>query len=208
MEPEGEPESEEKIHEAKREAYNQIAYCYSNYLMDDETGMLYFEKAFEHAGLAGDETDTDDYRTVIYNIMECLWHLGRPREAERYRTLFLENLAKDYKECAELGKTLEALYADARNGRRNSFYLFKLDFFCGRYERAEEWLKHMEHSPWCWHCREKGCTEVWSCKGYMALIRGQKEEAARCFEQADACALFGNDEAVRELKCLRAEMER
>lgn len=205
---EGEPETEEEIHEAKREAYSQIAYCYTNYLMDDETGMSYFQKALEHAELAGDETDADDYRGVIYNIMGCLWRLGRTREAERYRTLFLENLAKDYEECAELGKTLEALHANACNGRHNSFDFFKLDFFCGEYEKAAEWLKCMEHFPWCWYCREKGCTEVWECKGYMALIRVWKEEAARCFEQANACAQFRNDEAVRELKRLRAEIKR
>lgn len=208
LKPEGESEPEEKIHEAKREAYSQIAYCYSNYLMDDETGLHYFRKALEHAKLAGDETDADDYRDTVYNIMGCLWHLGRTQEAKQYRTLFLENLAKDYEECAELGKNLETLYSNAYNGRHNIFNLFKLDFFCGEYEKAAEWLKHMEHSPWCWYCREKGCTEAWECKGYLALIRGEKEEAAKCFEQADACALFRNDEAVRELKRLRAEKER
>lgn len=41
----------------------------------------------------------------------------------------------------------------------------------------------------------------------MALIRGQKEEAIRCFEQADAYSLFRNEGAVCELKRLRAEME-
>lgn len=175
--------------------------------MDDETGMFYFQKALEHAELAGDETDADDYRGVIYDIMGCLWRLGRTQEAKRYRTLYLENLAKDYEECAELEKTLETLHANACNGRNNSFDFFILDFFCGEYAKAAEWLKHMEHSPWCWNCRTKGCTEVWEGKGYLALVHGQKEEAARCFEQADACALFRNDEAVRELKRLRADME-
>lgn len=101
------------------------------------------------------DPDNDDYRFMIYDIMDCLWHLGRTLEAERYRTLILENLAKDYEGCAELGKTLETLYANACNGRCNSFYLFKLDFFCGRYERAAEWLKHMEHSPCVGNVRQK-----------------------------------------------------
>lgn len=65
------------------------------------------------------DPDNDDYRFMIYDIMDCLWHLGRTLEAERYRTLILENLAKDYEGCAELGKTLETLYANACNGRCN-----------------------------------------------------------------------------------------
>ena len=203
----GDPETEEKIHEGKREAYDQIAYCYSDYLLDDETGLFYFQKSLEHAKLAGPETEADDYRSIIYNIMGCLWRLGRIQEAAQYRILFLESLAKDFEECAALGKTLETLYANARNGRHNCFYLFKLDFFCGEYEKAAEWLKHMECSHWCWHCREKECTEAWECKGYLALIRGQKEEAVKCFEQANACALFRNDEALRELRRLDAGTE-
>ncbi|MCH5341411.1 MAG: hypothetical protein J1E01_08080 [Acetatifactor sp.] len=206
--PEGEPTPKKIIHEGKREAYAQIAYCYSNYLLDDETGMFYFEKSFEHAKLAGEETENDDYRGVILDIMGCLWHLGRISETVHFRRLFLMNLAKDYEECASLGKSLEDMNIHSRNSRINVYSLFKLELFCGNYERAAELLEQMDCARWCWHCREKDCTEVWECKGYMALSRGQKEEAVRCFRQAAACVLFRNDDAECELRRLHTETER
>ena len=204
---EGDPETEEIIHEGKRMAYVQVAYCYSDYLFDDETGLFYFQKALEHAKLAGDETDYDDYRSVIHNIMGCLWRLGRTQEAGQYRTLFMDSLAKEFEECAELGKSVETLYEQSRYSRYNSYYLFKLDLFCGDYEKAAERLKHMECSRWCWNCREKECTDAWEVKGYLALVNGQKEEAYRCFKKANACALTRNDEAYREMRRLCRESD-
>ena len=100
------------------------------------------------------------------------------------------------------------MYLQARNGRLNSYYLFQLEFFCGNYERAAELLEFMDCTHWCWHCRQKECSDTWECKGYMALIRGQKEEAIRCFEQAVACALDRNDQASCELRRLYLEKER
>lgn len=190
-------------HEAKRKAYSQIAYCYADYLLDDETALLYFQKALEQAKLAGDNTSTISHCSVIEEIMGCLWRLGRSEEAVPYRKLYMETAAKDFEECAALGKSVETMFADKKGGRNNRHHLFKLAFYCGEYEEAEKWLKQMETAPWCWHCTTKECTEEWECKGYLALIHGRKEEAYKCFQQADACALRRNDDARRELKRLR-----
>ena len=56
---------------------------------------------------------------------------------------------------------------------------FVTHYFCGEYEEAAKYLERMEYSEWCWNCTRKDCTEVWECKGYMALYEGQEEEAVR-----------------------------
>ena len=193
----------EENHEAKRKAYMQIAFCYSDYLLDDESGLFYFKRALEQAKMAGDDTDEDDYRYLLVQIMGCLWRLGRTGEAAGYRTLYMESVAKDYEECAELGKSVEKLYLASRGGRHSCYRMFEMDLFCGEYEKAAERLPQLEKSPWCWHCWCKECTEAWECKGYLALIRGQEEEADKCFERADVCAIRRNDDARRERLRLR-----
>lgn len=198
-------ETEEEIHSGKHSAYWQIAYCYTDYLFDDETGLIYLQKSLEHIKLAGDENDSDDFRGLILDIMGCLWRMGRTQEAAQYRTMYMESLTEDFEECAELKKNLEILYEQSSYARNNQYSLFKLALFCGEYEKAAEKLKQMDCAGWCWHCREKDCTESWEARGYLALIRGQKEEAYRCFEKANECALTRNDEAFRELKRLRRE---
>lgn len=55
-----------------------------------------------------------------YESLKADWQMSR--------AVLLENLAKDYEECAELGKTLATLYSNAYNGRHNNYNLFKLDF--------------------------------------------------------------------------------
>lgn len=190
-------------HEGKRRAYTQIAFCYSNYLLDDRTGLFYFKKALEQAELAGDDTDADDYRNLLSYIMGCLWRLGRSNEAVKYRALYMKSIAKKYEECAGLDKSVEELYLASHSGRQGCYSLFELDLYCGEYEKAAKRLQKLEQSPWCWQCRANDCTEAWECKGYLALIHGQEEEAEKCFERADACALIRNDDARRELRRLR-----
>lgn len=198
-------ETKANASEGKRKAYNQIGLCYSDYLLDDETALLYFKKAFEHAKIADADNcvEADDYREIIDNIMGCLWRLGRPQVAISYRELYMKHLAKDYEECAALGKSVETMHETACNRRHNCYHLFKLEFFCGEYEKAAERLKQIEASPWCWHCKAKECTEAWECKGYIAWIRGDREEAIQCFEKAVECASLHNDDAQRELRRLR-----
>ena len=193
----------EENHEGKRKAYMQIAFCYSDYLLDDQAGLFYFKRALEHAKLAGDDTDADDYRYLLIQIMGCLWRLGRTGEAAEYRALYMESVARDYEECAELEKSVEELYLASRGGRHSCYRMFEMDLFCGEYEKAAERLSQLENSPWCWHCWCKECTEAWECKGYLALIRGQNEEADKCFERADACAIRRNDDARRDRLRLR-----
>lgn len=193
-------------HEAKRLAYGQIAYCYSNYLLDDEKALSYFQKALEQAKLAGTHTSTGSHCNIIEEIMGCLWRLGRIKDAVPYKELYMETISKDYEECAALEKSLVTILADDDGGRRNCYRLFMLEFYCGEYAKAEKWIKKMDSAPWCYHCRATECTEAWECKGLLALAHGQKEEAVKCFEQSDACALRRSDGARRELRRLRRKM--
>lgn len=192
----------------KRRAYTVIAYIYSNHMLDYETSLHYYQKAWEleklQAELDGDDADDDSFRYLTESVMDCLWHLGRSQEAMPYRILYLENVAKDYAECAKLGKSLERLFEEDCNRKKHNLHrLFKLDLFCGEYDRAEERLKQLESTCMCWDCAAGDCSDVWECRGYLALVRGRKEEAVACFERANACTWPQNANALMELKRLR-----
>lgn len=190
--------------EGKRRAYGVIGYIYSNHLLEYEESLAYYQKALELAKIAGNETDNADWLYIIESIMDCLWHLGRPLEARQYRNLYMEVIAKDYEECAELGKSVEALYVEDQNRQRKNLYrLFKLELFCGEYEKAEERLRQLETAHRCWNCRFPDCSDEWECRGYLALVRGERQEAEACFERASANAWPQNANALMELKRLR-----
>lgn len=190
--------------EGKRRAYGVIGYIYSNYLLDYEESLAYYQKALEQAKAAGDEADNGNWLYIVESVMDCLWHLGRPLEARQYRDLYMEIVAKDYEECAELGKSVERLYVEDRNRQRKNIYrLFKLELFCGEYDRAEELLRQLESAHRCWNCRFPDCSDAWECRGYLALVRGERQEAEACFERAAANAWPQNANALMELKRLR-----
>ncbi len=190
-------------HEGKRCAYSQIAYCYFSYLMDREKALYFFKKALEEAGKMEKGINSGDYRRLLRELMRCCWRLGDLKQAKEYQEQHRQSLKLLYKGCADLGRDAEELLAgDCSCARANLYCLFVTHYFCGEYEEAAKYLERMENSEWCWNCTRKDCTEVWECKGYMALYEGQEEEAVRYFERAIECSSRGNDDAERELRLL------
>ncbi len=191
-------------HGGRQGAYMQIAYCYANYLMEQETGLVYFQKALEEARQTQAGKDSNDYRRILRELMRCCWRLGDLEQAKEYQALHRESLELLYADCGDLGRDAEELYAgDCSCGKANIYCLFTVSYFCGEYEKAREYLERMVKSKWCWNCARKGCTEELECKGYMALHEGKVEEAIRHFEQAIACSGRGNDDAAKELRLLK-----
>ena len=191
-------------HGAKRDAYLQIAFCYADYLLEDETALIYFKKALEHAQLSAGKADSSLCYTLKH-LMGCLWRLGRPEEASTYRALYMDAIAGgSYQECGSLNKSPEEFYESACPGRPNLYSLFLLDLYSGQYEKAESRLKALEKCQWCWNCIARECTELWECRGYLALIRGNRKAAIDAFRRARSCAEERNDDAGRELRRLGA----
>lgn len=190
-------------HEGKRRAYMEIGNSYAD-MLDDEKALFYFQKALEHAGTS--ETDSAEYEDALDGIMRCLWHMGRMEEAKQFGEKYLQSLAEGYKECNEPERTLEELHAGENCLRRHSLYeLFIISFFSSDYEKAERYLEQMGISKWCWNCAESECTEEWECRGYIALIKGNKEDAKSYFRHALSGALNDNSDARRELKRLERQ---
>lgn len=189
--------------EGKRRAYSALGYTYLNYLDDAQNALGFFQKALEQLNAQGDDVDAEEYRTGLTNIMKCLWKLGRTQETAPYRALFAQSLEKEYKDCRELGRTAEELYAGACGLERSHCYqLFGVYFFGGDMERARLYVARMENSGWCRYCSRSGCTEMWEVKGYLALACKDREAARQAFGNALDCAVRGNPDARREILAL------
>lgn len=194
----------EESFDGKRGAYEELGLVYTNYLLEDEKALSLFQKALEQIRLDGDTIEDSDYQSALSGAMKCCYWLGRLEDAKNYGRLLEESLSKDYEECAELGKDWKKLHASAEGcDRRNLYDLFCISYFCGEYTCARQYLKQMEACRWCWWCNRKDCTELWECKGYLALLDGNKEEAVACFERAVKVGRNGNSDAQRELLRLK-----
>lgn len=195
----------EESFDGKRGAYGELGRVYANFLLDDEKALLLFEKALEQIRMGGDEIDVSDYRLALEDAMQCCHRLGKMEDAKRYREQLEESISKDYEECRELEKDWKELHASADGcGRRNLYELFCISYHSGAYEKARQYLKQMEECRWCWWCGRKECTELWECKGYIALLDGNFEEAAVNFERATEGSKKRNLDAARELLRLRS----
>lgn len=197
-------DSLEESFEGKRRAYMELGYSYANYLLDDENGLFYFRKALEQIERQGEDADQSEYRTALEEIMKCLYRLGKADQTEPYRRRFLESVAKDYEDCSELGKTLEEMYAGAFGSERlHLYHMFCLCYYGGDAEAARSYAAQMECSKWCQWCRRTDCSEIWECRGLLALYDGKHQEAVQLFKQAMACATKGNSDVQRELRRLK-----
>lgn len=205
LEGEGAARLEESF-EGKRRAYMELGFCWMNYLLDDEKGLECFQKALRQQELAGEEADRLEYCTTLKSIMKALWHLGRKEETQHYRELYWKSQEKEYEDCRDLGKSVEELYERACGCERTHLYdLFILSFYSGDLEQARGYAERMGCSKWCEWCTRSDCSELWECKGLLALRDGDREEAVRLFRRAVAGAVMGNPDAARELRRLGEE---
>lgn len=176
--------------------WGEIAFAYTNCLLDDEKGFRCLQESLKYSQLEGDEAYAQERRDML---MRCAWRLGDLGRATAYADEWWDTICKKYNECAALGKSAEELHAAGNCPRRNLYDLFRRRFFTGDYEGAGQCLRQMEDAAWCWDCELKDCTEFWECKGYLLLQEGRLQEAQEAFERAQEASLYGNWDAKREL---------
>ncbi len=190
--------------EGRRRAYMQLGFSYANHLLDDENGLIFFQKALKQVLRSGAEMDQSEYRSALEEIMKCRFRLGKTDQMKKHQEMFWRSLEKEYKSCADLGKSTEELYKNAfGNERSHLYHLFIMYYYSNEFERARECVAGMEKSEWCQWCRRADCSEVWECKGMLALLEKNYEEALRLFQHALACAPKGNADVGRELLRLK-----
>ena len=185
--------------ECRGRAWGEIAFVYTNFLMDDEKGFCCLQKAPEYAVKEG---DAEFARQKLDHLIRCSWRRGDLEQAAAYAKQWWENLEEKYEECAALGRTVRQLHAAGNCPRRNLYDFFWLHFFTGDYDGARDYLQQMENAPWCWDCERKDCTELWECKGYLLLWEGDRQQAREAFLRAQEASLYGNTDAQRELRRL------
>ncbi len=190
----------------KWHAYIALGYSYEDYLLDDTSALIWLKKAQEQIEKLGEDADDSDLSDTYYNLMECCYRLGNPKQARHYGELYRNVLARKYEECSALGLDFEELHGRACSCRRRNLYnLFLQSYYSSEHEKARKIVEEMEKSSLCWWCNRKDCTELWECKGFMALADGDKKEAYRCFQRSVECAPGGNVTGEREIRRLKKE---
>lgn len=189
--------------EGRRRAFMELGFSWANHLLDDENGLIFFQKALRQVQRSGRDMDQSDYRSALEEIVKCRFRLGKTDQTRKHREMFWKSLEKEYECCADLGKSTEELYLGALGNERSHLYhLFLLHYYTGEFDKAREYAAEMEKSDWCQWCRRTDCSEAWECRGMLALLDRNYEEALRLFRRALACAPKGNADVERELRRL------
>lgn len=160
--------------------YVGTAYLYAG---DWKTAYAFLNQA--HCILEDPES-FHDYKNLMEHLMRCCWWMGDSEKAGEYGKKYLAALEKDYKECSDLGLSMEELLTST--GPDSKLRLYQLAcyaFFTGQYEKARHYTSLMCAEKSCWWCREEGCTEEWEIRGMLDFLDKKYKEAREDFEHAN-----------------------
>ncbi len=130
-------------------------------------------------------------------MMTWYW-LGRPEQGEKFAQMYRRELEKDYKDCGDLGISMEEmLTGPTTKSKQVLYHLFCWAYYTGKYDQARRYGEMMESRDMCWWCDEPGCTEAWEIRAYLALLDGKQEEALEAFKQADRFCWLGGGKGDR-----------
>ncbi|MCC8027872.1 MAG: tetratricopeptide repeat protein [Clostridium sp.] len=174
--------------------YQNIGEAYF-YLGDYERGLYFFEQAFRLA----EGAEEYDYSKSLYKSLMMTWYwLGRPEQGEKFAQMYRRELEKDYKDCGDLGISMEEmLTGPTTKSKQVLYHLFCWAYYTGKYDQARRYGEMMESRDMCWWCDEPGCTEAWEIRAYLALLDGKQEEALEAFKQADRFCWLGGGKGDR-----------
>lgn len=171
------------------------------YLEDWETADTYFQKAYR---LSRSLENYDDRKDLLLSLMmTCHWRKDL-EQARRYGELYRTELEADFKDCSDLGLSMEEFLTSPGPDAKSRLYtLFCYAYYTGQYDRARAYVRSMCAQSLCWWCHEGGCTEEWEAVGMLHFLDGKYEEARTAFENANRTSwLYGTKQAMMMLRVL------
>lgn len=188
--------------DAREGAYKEIGFSFAFFITDDRRALREgFQKALGLLREMGDDAGEGEYFLILQQLMACCDRLDNPGLAKSYCTEFMKILAKKYEECSELGLSVVQLHAnDFHNRPYNLYQLFMCAYYTGEYEKARRYLAEMEKGRMCCSCTRKDCSELWECRGFLAMHDGDHQRAVKCFTHADECSARGSSDALFQIR--------
>lgn len=173
------------------------------YLQEWETAWTFLQKAYRMARRCENYGSMED---ILEYLMKCSYWRKDLEKAKEYGELYLEKQEETYKECTDLGLSMEELMTrPGPNAKRRLHNLFYYAYFTGQYEKARHYTELAGAQNMCWWCHEDGCTEEWEMTGLLAFLDGQYEKARAAFENANRVSwLNGTKEAYMMLRMIPA----
>lgn len=194
--------------DAREGAYKEIGFSFAFFITDDRRALRDgFQKALGLLREMGDDAGEGEYFLILQQLMACCDRLDNPGLAKSYCDEFMEILVKKYEECSELGLSVAELHANNFHNRPYNLYqLFMCAYYTGEYEKARRYLAEMEKGKTCCGCTRKECSELWECRGFLAMHEGDYQRAVKCFTHADECSARGSSDSLFQIRRIQKKI--
>lgn len=176
------------------------------YSGDFETAGSLFTKAWK---LLKRTRDNDGGQSLAERLMKCFYWKGDLEKAKAYGERYLESLKEDYKDCEDLGLSMEELLTGSgTDAKQRLYHLFCYAYYTGQYDKARRYAELMFSRRMCWWCHEAGCTEEWEIRGLLACLDGRCKEAEADFEEANRVSWLGGTKSGHMMLRRLAQMKK
>lgn len=195
---------------AREGAYKEIGFSLAFFVMDDRRALREgFQKALSLLQEMGEDADDGESFLILQQLMACCDRLDNPGLAKSYCTRFQEILAKKYEECSELGLSAVQLHASDTHSRPYNLYqLFMCAYYTREYEKARRYVEEMEKGKMCSCCTRTECSELWECRGLLALHDGDYQRAVKYFTHAVECSVRGNSDCQFQIRRIQGRIQK
>lgn len=169
---------------------------------DYKTARTFLERAYR---VVKNREDYDESKDLAGLLMKCCYWMGDLEKAKEYGVVYRKLLEKDYKECEDLGLSMEELLSrSGPDSKQRLYHLFCYAYYTGQYEKARDYAEKMFPEKMCWWCQEEGCAEEWEIRGLLAFLDKKYEESQKAFEQENRVHwLNGSSQAHQMLRMIK-----
>ncbi len=169
-------------------------------MADFETALEFYERAYE---LTRRMKNYSNAKNLAHDLMTSYFWNGDMKNARKFGRIYRRYLEKPFKECGDLGLSMEELMTRPTKKNRSLLYNLFLYAYCtGQEELADAYLENMEAGRMCYWCDEDGCTEMWELFGLKAMLAGEYKKARMCLQQANAFCYRGDNKDARMMLIL------
>lgn len=177
------------------------------YLGENETAGIFLNQAWR---LSKKDENYPYSQSLKSILMKNYYWLNDLEKAKQFRDLYRKDVVKDNEGCEDLEFTLEELVTrPTMESKQLLFNLFCCAYFTGEYDSARRYAALMESRDMCWWCTQDDCADIWTVRGYLAMLDGGKEEAVKAFKTGERfCWLGGSMEGRMCIRRLEKEVEK
>lgn len=191
-----EAEQEKEALEDRINLWFKLADIYFH-IAEYETALMHYERIYEAAKTLRRYDSAED---LLENMMIAYYYTGDLKNARKYAGIYRRYQDRAFKECDDLGYSIEELIDRQTTGARQRLYRYFLyAFYSGRTQLAYEYVEKMKRGCMCYWCSEEDCTEMKEAMARLAYLEGDMEKARILCEESNRCCYRGNNSLTQQL---------